>query len=253
MKDLNTQASKAFPQTQPLYRKDFESFKQYIGTILENFGITEHEFNFIGSFPKKDVVRDVDIAILCTYESFIKNFDTSESTKVKFIPGFKQVSIEVEFNNQLVQVDFMCVTSLEWAEFIYNPCIGSKYKGLYRNLLLQAIMKAYTYYEYRDNKTFSQMVFYYHSGVYAVSKSNYSVKTGARIKRPTLVSSGFVTNNPKEFLKMFDLHNIDTFEELFSEVRTRTRFNQIVENMRENCKEIGLEVPSELTSLNNLN
>lgn len=250
MKELNTQEQKAFPESSPLNKADFKIFEAHIRERLSSFGVDDDDYCFIGSFPHKAVVRDVDVAILIDYDVLCTKFSAYDEGRVKFMPGFRQISFAMDFDNKSVQVDLMCVTSLEWAKFIYNPGIGSKYKGLYRNLLLQALLKTETHFQHNDG-SYAEVVIRYSTGVYLVTKTRVSQKTGRVTKIPILLDSLFVTNDPTDFLRAFNLHNIDTFEQLFSQIRTRITFMQIVKNMVTYCEEIGLPIPDEINHVNN--
>lgn len=149
------------------------------------------------------------------------------------VSGFSQVSIPFPISgrkDKYVQVDFMLSNNMEWTLFAYTAPdftkSESKYKLVYRNLLLAACVSVY------DMKVLKQTsdkipvevqkyALRWNDGIYSTVKS-FASKTGGILKTGKLLKDRdvFVTQTPKDVVKMFlgkqyTPDDIKTFESLY--------------------------------------
>lgn len=140
----------------------------------------------------------------------------------------------------VVQVDFMLSDNIEWTKFAWHsPDIGkleSKYKGAYRNALLEAIVNANVYEVIKQQEDTDKLK---KGDVIAIDKASYDFirgltrtvknfvgKKGGLIKTPTTVSRTLETNIPEEFIKKvlgitFSVKNANSFEDLLDVVNDK--------------------------------
>jgi hypothetical protein len=167
--------------------------------------------------------------------------DTLESMgyETAKLPGFSQVSIAYPIKGDkgnYVQVDFMMSNNLEWTKFAYiAPDFSkseSKYKLVYRNLLLAACVSIFDMKVLKQTKDkipveVRKYALRWNDGVYSTVKS-FASKTGGILKVGKLLKDKdvFVTQTPEELVDMFlgsqyTPNDIRTFEGLYDIV-----FNQ---------------------------
>ena len=212
--------------------------------ILPYVNFTEDEMAILGSYGKKpdgEFYNDIDIAVQISHLELFPNATQrlagwlqSWGYSVKLNPGFGICSfgcpIGGKSENGYVQIDFMLTCNLSWSTFIYHsPDFRkgeSKYKGLYRNILLMALIT-------EPEKEIIKItpeggieeievnILRYPRGVWRVRK-NFMGKKGKLVKNGKNVESSemFVTNEPSEILDMtvgneFIPSDIDTFEKLW--------------------------------------
>jgi len=212
--------------------------------ILPYANFSEEEMEILGSYGKKldaDLYNDIDIAVQISRLELFPNatqrlagYLQSWGYDIKLNPGFGICSFGCPINgkseNGYVQIDFMLTYSLSWSSFLYHsPDFRkgeSKYKGLYRNILLMALI---TEPEKEIIKTtpdggieeIEVNILRYPRGVWRVRK-NFMGKKGKLVKNGYNVegSEHFVTDNPMEVIDMtvgtdFIPMDIDTFEKLW--------------------------------------
>lgn len=155
------------------------------------------------------------------------------------VSGFSQVSITFPISgrkDKYVQVDFMLSNNMEWTLFAYTAPdftkSESKYKLVYRNLLLAACVSVYDMkvLKQTDDKIPVEVQKYalrWNDGIYSTVKS-FASKTGGILKTGKLLKDRdvFVTQTPSDMVKMFlgkqyTPDDIKTFESLYDIV-----FNQ---------------------------
>jgi len=149
------------------------------------------------------------------------------------VPGFSQVSIAYPIKGEkgkYVQVDFMMSNNLEWTKFAYiDPDFSkseSKYKLVYRNLLLAACVSIFDMKVLKQTKDkipveVRKYALRWNDGVYSTVKS-FASKTGGILKIGKLLKDKdvFVTQTPEELVDMFlgsqyTPNDIRTFEGLY--------------------------------------
>jgi len=179
----------------------------------------------IGSYGKKpaDIMSgDVDVAVSADVIAGKNNLSLDGKTILKFIDetlkskgyettvgwGFEQVSVSIQIpgTEDYGQVDLMLSTNLDWSKFIYHSPdftkAESKYKGLYRNILLMSIIseskkKVEKTTDSGETEEYSQYAVRLESGVYKVQKS-FMGKKGSLVKTAKLLHEydKFVSNTP---------------------------------------------------------
>jgi len=185
----------------------------------------------IGSYGKKNddaTSGDIDIAVsvdklagvhglgfndvLAWLDSRLKQM--GYSTKV--VKGFEQVSFGVPVNgneaNGVAQVDLMLSTNLDWSRFMYHSPnfreAESKYKGMYRNVLMMSIVsemfkEATKTTDAGEIEQYRQYVIRLEKGIYQVEKT-FMGKKGSLVKTATLLhdQDKFITSTPEEVVKL---------------------------------------------------
>jgi hypothetical protein len=211
----------------PVEYKELESTYEYIKKkVFPLIGLDGNEdASPIGSFLKKaddQTSGDIDIAIYAdkvagqfglTLEEVLNFIDEKlkgAGYDTKVAKGFNQVSfgapINGNFANGTAQVDLMLSSNLDWSKFMYySPNFReneSKYKGVYRNILLMSIIS-----EFKKEATkltdsgeieeYKQYVLRLEGGIYEVGKTLMGKK--GLVKTPTILKDQekFITNTPE--------------------------------------------------------
>lgn len=216
----------AVEESRPLTQAEIDKTYAYvIKNVYPIIGLTEDTAKPIGSFKKKAVDQtsgDIDIAVLAdqiaskqgiTLEQVLDFMEAALSgagyhaVKSK---GFQQVSIGVPIEgdkkNGIAQIDLMVTDNLEFSTFMYHSPdftqSESKYKGLYRNILLMNIIsnskrETTKLTDKGEVEEYKSYVLRLNQGVVAVSKS-FMGKKGL-VKNPTLLKDQdkFITNTPE--------------------------------------------------------
>lgn len=251
--------------------------------ILPALNITENDISTIGSFGKKEETEtygDLDIVVL--KESILKNnnLETEEDVLLfinsilsdlgfenKIYRGMVQVSagIPIPGSNKIAQVDFMLSESLEWSKFIYHsPNFKeneSKYKGVYRNALLFAIItelnkEVVKYFDDETPEEIEQDIVRMPHGIYR-SRKTWRGKRG-KVKTPKTLKEfyKFITIDPQEVVNIvvgpdYTINDISSFEKLWNIVTSddyihKDKFNEILEKFLLNLQSMKLDIPEEV-------
>lgn len=192
--------------------------------------------------------------------------------EINYMKGLNIVSIGWPIggdpSNGIVQLDLIPISSMEWADFIYyspNYKISeSKYKSAHRNWLLSAILSARKEVIDRDESgevmDFDSPVLILSDGLYWHKKS-YKGSRIPRLKHSKKVegSERFVTRDPQEFINFalgsgYTVNDVKTFEDLFKIINNPNfdlydRLPEIKERFLEYMERTGLEVPSEINTI----
>ena len=204
----------------------------------------------IGSYGKKSpdqLSGDIDIAVsadiiagvnkisLNNVLDTIDNLISKAGYSTKKMIGFNQVSVAVKIPNSddYAQVDLMLSTNLEWSKFMYHSPdftkAESKYKGLYRNMILMAIISEMSKKITKttpdgDTAEYKQYVIRLGDGIFSVAKS-FIGKKGNLVKTASLLhdQDKFITNTPESVVLMaFGEHvlpsDIMTFEAIWYQI-----------------------------------
>lgn len=184
------------------------------------------KFGALGSFNKKkegDLYNDLDIAIEVPFEvgkDIIKQIclDNEDKTILgKINDKFNTVSIGYKLGDGTnLQVDFMFVDRLSWAQFAFHsPDFKkdeSKYKGMYASILLQAVIRNLPIKkEYDDNNNlinYTYLSLCQKDGIHKKSKT-FIGKKGNLIKTPKITEDIILSNDPNYVLEI--LFNFDVF------------------------------------------
>lgn len=243
---------KAIKSSIPLHISEIDKFDSEIRSWLFNWlGIQRRDWEYIGSFNKKEYMSDVDIAV---NEKFL-NLEQAEQKlielgrEVKVYKGFNELSFGFEFDKSIIQVDLMFTKNLDWSQFIYySPNLlmeESKYKGIYRNLLLSSIIITESRVEYDENSCV-QYILRLNEGLIGVTKS-FLDEVGKRTNISRIIKEEFMTNDPKTFCWMIDLElPCLTFEKVFEQIKNREKYPEIIERFIKFCNKSKIEVPTEI-------
>lgn len=237
------------PMTQEETIKTYEYVQKKIFPIigLDGDGIDAIP---IGSFGKKLADKessDVDIAVSVDKIAGANGIGMGEVldwmdkklSSIGFmtakVGGFNQLSMGVPINgkasNGIGQIDLMLSTSLNWSKFMYySPdfkVAESKYKGMYRNILLMSIFsegtkKTIKTIDSGEIEEYEHYVVHLEKGISYVRKTLMG-KKGALVKTATILHefNKFVTNTPEEVVHLaFGSHvqpnDVMTFENAWS-------------------------------------
>jgi len=203
-------------------------------------------------------------------ELLYKIFGTNLPTKL--MKGLNITSIgwpiEGDLKNGLVQVDFIPLSDMDWAEFIYySPDYKkreSRYKSAHRNWLFSAILSSRANVLERDDQG---NVFVYETPVLVLSDGlfwhtkSYKGKLVPRLARSKKIdgSERFVTNEPQEFIDFllgpgFKQEDVRTFEDVFNIITSpgfelEDKLGDIKTKYVEFLNRVGLELPIELNRI----
>lgn len=271
----------AVKASRPVTFEEAEGTIQWVKKhILPYMTFSEEEMSILGSYGKKpegELYNDIDIAVQIPHLEHFPNATQrlsgllqSWGYETKMNPGFGICSFGCPINgkseNGYVQIDFMLTYNLNWSNFIYHSPdfrkAESQYKGLYRNILLMALI---TEPEKEIIKTTPEggieeievNILRYPRGIWRIRK-NFIGKKGKLIRNGTNVegSEHFVTDNPMEVLDMtvgneFIPMDIDTFEKLWRIVMSPNfkwinKREGIINRFVECLREQNLSIPKEL-------
>lgn len=278
------------------FPKTMDSIKSILFPIL---GIDPRkdgvEYLVIGSIGKKknpeDTSGDLDIGYDSSWFSRNHGVTPKESSaevyrliseqlpdklgfdpEINYMKGLNIVSvgwpIQGDFNNGIVQLDIIPVSSMDWARFIYyspNYKISeSKYKSAHRNWLLAAILAARRMTLKSDSSgqvlDYDSPVLMLSDGLFWHTKS-YAGKLKDRLKNPKKVegSERFITRDPQEFIDFtlgpgYTPEEVKTFEQVLNIIKDPNfeladNLEEIKEKFIEYLKRTGLEIPSEINQI----
>lgn len=274
LKSLIFEGGNLFDNTTGIKQSEVPStVKQLEKDVLKKLGLVgvgtdSFVLGSAGKKTEKELSNDVDLGISADQIASSNNLKLSEvyewlkdklsrlGYNTSPVPGFSQISIPFPIagrKNKYVQVDFMLSNNIQWTVFAYHSPdfrkSESKYKGVYRNLLLGACISAY------DIKVLKQTddnipievqkyALRWNDGVYSTVKS-FAGKTGGILKTGKVLKDRdvFVTQTPADMIKIFfgkqyTPDDVKTFESLYDIV-----FNQKsnVSKYRETIKRMFIE------------
>ncbi len=227
------------------------TYKYVIDKVYPLLGLTEDFAKPIGSFKKKapdQTSGDIDIAVLAdriagqnglTLDEVLQYMDstlTGAGYSTAMNKGLQQVSIGVpvegKANNGLAQIDLMLTDNLEFSTFMYHSPdftkAESKYKGLYRNILLMNIIgnskrETTKLTDKGEVEEYKSYVLRLNQGVVSVAKT-FMGKKGL-VKTPSLLKDQdkFITNTPAIIAELafgpnVPVSEIMTFEDMWRHV-----------------------------------
>jgi hypothetical protein len=249
--------------------------------VVQKLGISSEDLEVIGSYGKKRIGEthgDLDLAVSAAAVAENNNLEFGDvldfindrlqemGFETKKMIGFKQVSagIPIPGTGEIAQVDFMLSPDLEWSRFIYHSpdfrADESKYKGVYRNALLMAIITESSKEIIRKTpeggvEELESSVIRFPEGVWRARKSFAGkkglVKTGKLLRD----FDKFLTTNPQEVVEMtvgegHTPDDINTFEKLWALVTSPDfkhshLLNDILQKFANNIKGMSIEPPAE--------
>lgn len=251
--------------------------------ILPIINIEEEAIRPIGSFKKKapdQTSGDIDVAILVDRVAgnnsisidgvlpFMEARFNRSGYPSTIFKGFNQISIAIpiegDSKNGLVQLDFMLSDDLSFSSFMYySPDFTkaeSKYKGLYRNILLSCIVsnidkKIIKTTEKGEVEEYRSFVLRTNQGIVEVTKS-FRGRAGL-LKTAKLLKDQdrFITNTPYIITKMaFGISTVPsdimTFENIWARVTSnqfihKNKITTILQEFKNKLEQSKVPVPSE--------
>jgi hypothetical protein len=275
----------AVSDARPITQAEIDKTYEYVvKNILPLVGITEDAIKPIGSFKKKapdQTSGDIDIAVLVDAVAgangiamedalqFIDDKLKADGHTTAFNKSLGQVSfgvpIEGKDNNGIAQIDFMLTDNLDWSTFMYHSPdftkSESKYKGLYRNILLMKIIgnsrrEVVKTIDTGETEEYEAYVLRLNQGIVKVRKT-FMGKKGLR-KNPELMKQfdKFITNAPVEvtdaaFGPGINPSDIMTFEDIWRRFTDpkfihKDKFDSILTDFVEGIKQNKVPLPSEV-------
>ena len=228
----------------PLHISKVDSFEISIENWFDIVGLKKEYWTFIGSIGKKEFSGDVDIAILqSSPDGDLEDWkDTFEQLGLKYriFKGFNQISFGYPFEGQMVQVDLMLTTDLEWSKFIYySPNLStleSKYGGIYRKNLLVSLIKV---------ESFKKSVGGYERYILTNDQGMFFVrKIVDATGKETVIEKTHFSRSIPEILECLHLEPpCLTFEQIYNQILDRPKFKEIMEEFEKSCLNSKIEIP----------
>jgi len=257
---------------------------EVIQLMEEKFGLNSNQWAIVGSFNnKKDSseINDIDIVVkidalstinlnhpkdidrvLTNIENKFKNLKIK--SRVFSIIGVVSARLRIR-ENRYIQVDIIPVTNLNWGTFIYHSPrpTESKYKGLYRNALIEAVAKSVhfnevkyetdqRYFKESEVKSYTRYRMIKNAGLWSVVEQNEGVRKPKYVKIQNSYTS--ITDDPKKIINILlgtdDLESIKTFESVWGIVSSKTFkhhkvLNEIIKNFKIIIEDrLRMEIPS---------
>ena len=256
-------------------------------SLFPQLSLYESNYCILGSYGKKldgQTYGDIDIAVYLN-DSIREDQDikflvdaleyVGLQTKINY--GFKIVSFACPIYlgrydekwykdpSGFVQVDLMITPSLEWSKFIYHsPNFRkneSQYKGLYRNILLMALITEPEKWITKETpeggiEEIEVNILRYPKGIYRVRKNFMGKKGLVKNGKNVEGSDTLITYEPGETIRMtvgsqYRISDIDTFEKLWNIVlsedfKWKNKREDIVNRFIECLGEQKLSLPKEL-------
>ena len=239
----------AVEDARPITQAEIDkTYSFVIKNVYPIIGLTEDYARPIGSFKKKSPDQtsgDIDIAVLADRIAGENGIDLSQvlefmDYKLKgagytttLSKGFQQVSIGVPIEGDkkkgIAQIDLMLTDNLDFSTFMYHSPdftkAESKYKGLYRNILLMNIIsnskrETTKLTDKGEVEEYRSYVLRLNQGVVAVTKS-FMGKKGL-VKNPSLLhdQDKFMSNTPEVIAELafgptVPIAEIMTFEDIW--------------------------------------
>lgn len=283
VKILN-ESGNAIEESRPLQQSEVEgTYRFIIKSIFPLLSLSEDFAKPIGSFMKKlpgQTSGDIDIAILADRIAGENGLALSEvldfvSDKLKKAGysttigrGFQQVSVGIPVEgkpkNGTAQVDLMLTDNLEFSTFMYHSPdftkSESKYKGLYRNILIMAVIsnskrETTKLTDKGEVEEYKSYVLRLNQGVVSVAKT-FAGKRGL-VKTAAVLhdQDRFITNTPEViaeigFGKFVPPSELMTFEDVWRRVTDikfihRDKLTSILTDFRNRITSTKVPYPTE--------
>jgi hypothetical protein len=239
----------AIEESRPIKQSEIDKTYAYvIKNVYPIIGLTEDFARPIGSFKKKapeQTSGDIDIAVLAeriagqnglTLKEVLNFIDSSlkgAGYKTSLSIGFQQVSIGVPIegkeNNGIAQIDLMLTDDLNFSTFMYHSPdftkSESKYKGLYRNILLMNIIsnskrESSKLTDKGEVEEYKAYVLRLNQGVVAVTKTFMGARGIGKTAKLLGDQDKFITNTPEVIAELafgpgIPVAEIMTFEDMW--------------------------------------
>lgn len=260
------------------------TFDYVVKKILPLIGLDKDSAKPIGSFNKKmpdQLSGDLDIA--CSMDriagvngialgdvlDFVEGVMKKNGITVVKSVGFNQVSIGVPIagkaTNGIAQVDLMMTSSLDWSTFMYHSpdfrAAESKYKGMYRNVLLMSIVseckkEATKLTDTGETQEYKQFVIRLGQGIFEVTKTLMGAKGLVKTAKLLHDQDKFVTNTPEAVTEIAFGANIQpsdimTFENIWKHFTDKNfihkdKFDAILQRFKIYILSSKVPVPTEV-------
>lgn len=281
---LINEGGNAISDSRPLLQSEVQSTYQYvIKKVFPLIGLTEDTAKPIGSFMKKlpdQTSGDIDIAVLADQIAgqngialsdvldFVGDRLKKAGYPTEVSRGFQQISIGVPIegkpNNGLAQIDLMLTDNLEFSTFMYHSPdftkAESKYKGLYRNILIMMVIgnakrEVTKLTDKGEVEEYKSYVLRLNQGVVSVAKTFMGkkglVKTAALLKD----QDRFITSTPEVIAEIgfgpdVPVSELMTFEDVWRRVTDpkfihKDKLNSILTDFRNRILATKVPFPSE--------
>ena len=272
-------------ESRPMTQKEAVGTLDYVmKKILPLIGLDKDSAKPIGSFNKKlDDQLSGDLDIACSMDriagvnsisipdvlDFVEGVMKKNGITVVKSVGFNQVSIGVPIDgkatNGIAQVDLMMTSSLDWSTFMYHSpdfrAAESKYKGMYRNVLLMSIVseckkEATKLTDTGETQEYKQFVIRLGQGIFEVTKTLMGAKGLVKTAKLLHDQDKFVTNTPEAVTEIAfgpNVHPSDimTFENIWKQFTDknfihRDRFDAILQRFKIYIISSKVPVPTEV-------
>lgn len=284
------EGGRAFKDLSNFTAKNSNEIKDEVIQLMEEqLGLNSNQWAIVGSFngkKGKTKINDIDIAVKIdsissvgmNHPKDISRVLTNIQNKLKKLKiksrkfniiGVVSARLRIR-KSRYIQVDIIPVTSLNWGTFIYRSprLTQSKYKGLYRNALIEAVAKSVhfnnikyernqRYFKKGDVKSYTRYRMIKNAGLWTVIEKNEGVRKPKYVKIQN--SYNMITDNPKRIMNILlgidDLEKIKTFESVWRIVSSKNFkhhkvLKEIVENFRIIIEDrLGLKMPIEVRKI----
>jgi len=250
--------------------------------LLPKLGLTTNDMRLLGSAGKKypdELSGDIDIALY--YPAIIQNnpnIDTIDKVFLFIANQLQQLTSGVKVSqsisviscgwpvpnetNTFVQVDFMLTDDLNFAEFrFYSPAQWeSKYKGVYRTVLLLIILKVISKQILETTPegeplTWKRLFIDAQKGLVEITQTRKG-KTSKLLKNIKTIDRRVITKDVNQILEyMFGKgikpKDVGSFEQIWHLIHQpnwqyRAKLNEIIKEYKQKLIDIGLPLPDEM-------
>lgn len=206
--------------------------KEIISVISKKFNCKCAPLGSTGKKRKDQESGDIDIALELDWNKHSEVVDFVK-TKLGNVKEFGNINNTLQVFNfgyewepgKIVQIDFMFVDDVDFAEFAYHsPDFTkneSKYKGMYASALLMAVTKIVPV-DGEEDTEFEHWQYFFdqNKGLKAI-KLSYEGKNGKRLKNPKKVEEKQITKNISKTVKLIlgdkaEKEDCNSFESLVS-------------------------------------
>lgn len=193
---------KYFKTASPIHKNDIFDAVKIIANLVEIFPEILMD-NLLGSAGKQEISGDIDIAIEDDIENIVDILERNRAI-FRINKGLNCINLLIEMkNSQNVQVDLF-FGETEWLKFShFSAGDKSKYKGMYRTILLSSIISATT--DFADFDANSNLI----AKVGPVLNLSEGIKTQYRISPMKKQGIGYikrmveVSSNDQEFVHRY--------------------------------------------------
>jgi hypothetical protein len=274
----------AIEESRPLTQAEIDKTYDYVvKNVYPLLGLSTDTARPIGSFKKKapdQTSGDIDIAVLADQiagsngiglDQVLDFMDAALSGagfKTAKSKGFQQVSIGVPIEGDkkkgLAQIDLMLTDNLDFSTFMYHSPdftkAESKYKGLYRNILLMNVIgnskrETTKLTDKGEVEEYKSYVLRLNQGVVQVAKT-FMGKRGL-VKNPSLLKDQdkFITSTPDVIAELAFGPNVPpseimTFEDIWRRVTDpkfihKDKLDSILKDFNDRIVQTKVPIPSE--------